>query len=59
MMVVTANTCQGPRAYVGLAFSYGELITEDWKRLNDEEWKVQLDSSPFPDAAWMKDTVAR
>jgi hypothetical protein len=31
LMVVTANTCGGPRAYVGLAFSYGELITNGWQ----------------------------
>ncbi|MEO8183928.1 MAG: DUF3160 domain-containing protein [Deltaproteobacteria bacterium] len=58
MMVVTANTCQGPRAYVGLAFSYGELVTEDWKRLNDEDWLGQLASKPFPDAPWLEDVVA-
>jgi hypothetical protein len=58
MMVVTANTCQGPRAYVGLAFSYGELVTENWQRLNDEDWSARLATQPFPDATWMKDVIA-
>jgi hypothetical protein len=59
LMVVTANTCQGPRAYAGLAFSYGELVTEHWKRLNDEDWKEQLASGAFPDAHWLKDVIAQ
>lgn len=58
LLVVTANTCQGPRAYAGLAFSYGELVTENWQRLNDEEWAARLASEPFPDAPWLKDVVA-
>ena len=42
LMVVTADTCSGPRAYVGLAFSYGETITENWRRLNDVEWAQEI-----------------
>ena len=49
-MVVTANTCERPRAYAGLAFSYGELITEKWQRLHDEEWSAKIGSEPVPDA---------
>lgn len=47
-MVVTAETCMGPRAYAGLAFSYGELVTEDWERLDDTEWSHRIQSD-FPD----------
>lgn len=53
LMVVTAETCQGPRAYAGLAFAYGEHITEGWERLNDEEWQQYLAGAPFPDPEWM------
>lgn len=53
LMVVTADSCQGPRAYVGLASSYGELITEKWERLNDSEWATTISQAPFPDAPWM------
>lgn len=58
LMIVTAETCQGPRAYAGLAFSYGELVTEKWKRLNDQEWSTMLGTEPFPDAAWMSGILA-
>lgn len=57
LMVVTAETCEGPRAYAGLAFSYGELITEHWQRLNDQEWKQQLAAQPFPDPEWMGEVM--
>lgn len=58
LMIVTAETCQGPRAYVGLAFSYGEFVAEDWKRLNDQDWAAKLREEPFPDAAWMSSILA-
>ena len=51
-MVVTVETCQGPRAYAGLAFSYGERITENWLRLNDQKWATDIEAS-FPDVDWM------
>jgi hypothetical protein len=51
---MTAETCQGPRAYAGLAFAYGEHITENWARLNDLEWQQQVLTAPFPDPEWMK-----
>ena len=42
LMVVTFDTCAGPRAYAGLASSYYELITEDFERLTDPEWSLRL-----------------
>jgi hypothetical protein len=59
LMVVTANTCTGPRAYVGLASSYGELITEDWERLDDDQWAQRIGSQPFPEAPWMGGVLAQ
>lgn len=53
LMVVTAQTCSGPRAYAGLSFAYGEHVTEQWQRLNDEEWSELVASSPFPDPDWL------
>jgi hypothetical protein len=35
-MVMTAETCVGPRAYGGLVSSYYETTTTDFKRLQDE-----------------------
>lgn len=53
-MIVTVNTCTGPRAYAGLASSYAEKITERWHRLNDQDWANIIQSSPFPDVPWMQ-----
>ena len=62
LMVVTANTCSGPRAYAGVAFSYGEVVTDDLKRLTDEEWLAKISAQgsqePFPDVAWMSPVLA-
>jgi hypothetical protein len=59
LMVVTADTCAGPRAYAGLASSYYELITEHYKRLDDPTWATQVTSNPPPEVPWMKDLIAR
>jgi len=49
-MIVTANTsCSGPSAYAGLAFSYHELVTENFQRLNDQDWKTMIATSPPAD----------
>lgn len=60
-MVVTAETCAGPRAYVGLASSYFEKVTEGYKRLDDKEWTQEfgwMGGSPA-DVPWMKGIVVR
>jgi hypothetical protein len=54
LMVVTVDTCDGPRAYAGLASSYGQHTTEGWERMNDEDWASFI-SGGFPDVAWMSD----
>jgi len=61
LMVVTANTCSGPRAYAGVVFSYGEVVTDGLKRLTDEEWldKVTHEQSSFPDVPWMSPVLAK
>jgi hypothetical protein len=57
-MVTTVDTCNGPRAYAGLVFSYGEKITENWERLNDESWATEIQTHPFPDVPWMTEVLA-
>jgi len=70
MMVVTANTCTGPRAYAGLASSYFEEVTEKYQRLDDLTWEARFGTkgafgwndngaSPAPDVPWMTDLIAR
>jgi hypothetical protein len=58
LMVATIETCNGPRAYAGLAASYGQLVEEKWKRLTDPEWAARLGKEPFPDPPWMSDVLA-
>jgi hypothetical protein len=58
-MVVTIDTCVGPRAYVGLASAYYEHVTTGFQRLNDEEWSGLLDSNSPSDVPWMQDLVVR
>lgn len=58
LMVVTVDTCTGPRAYAGLASSYFERITESFERLDDEAWSKEIQTKTPPDVPWMKDLVA-
>jgi hypothetical protein len=60
LMVVTADTCSGPRAYVGLGSSYFEKTTKDFLRLDDKTWSDDITAHGNPaDVAWMKDLVVR
>ena len=52
LMITTINTCSGPKAYAGLAFSYHELVTENFQRLTDQDWTAMLAAGP-PDVAWL------
>jgi hypothetical protein len=58
-MVVTVDSCTGPRAYVGLASSYFEQMTRNFKRLTDEEWAAQVLPASPEDVPWMQDLVVR
>ncbi|MGK4000437.1 DUF3160 domain-containing protein [Sorangium sp. So ce1024] len=59
LMVVTADPCGTPRAFVGLASSYFEKITENFERMTDEQWAGELQRTTPADVAWMKDLVSR
>jgi hypothetical protein len=52
LMVVTANTCEGPRAFVGLASSYFERVTENLQRLDDPTWSGMVGTGPA-DVPWL------
>jgi hypothetical protein len=57
LMVVTLDGCSaGPRAYVGLASSYHERVTENFVRMNDMQWaqEVKASGNPAP-PAWSLD----
>ena len=58
LMVVTANTCDGPRAYAGLASTYSQVVTEHYERLDDDKWKAQYVGQE-PAVPWLSDLIAR
>ncbi len=59
LMVVTFDTCSGPRAYAGLASSYYELVTENFERLSDPDWETRLGEGPQPTPAWQDAILAK
>jgi hypothetical protein len=59
LLTMTVDTCNGPKAYVGLASSYFEKVTENFTRLDDDEWAQQVNKDPsIVDVPWMKDLIA-
>jgi hypothetical protein len=54
LMVVTIDTCMGPRAYAGLAFAYHEVVT-DLNRLTDQEWAPKAVDAP--DVPWLNSVL--
>jgi len=58
-LIMTRDTCTGPRAYAGLVFSYHEKVTENFQRLTDPEWKASLNTGSADDVPWMQDLVVR
>jgi hypothetical protein len=56
-MVVIAEGCSGPRAYIGPVSSYYELITKDYQRLDDIEWSKRVSNGGLDEVEWMKDLV--
>jgi hypothetical protein len=62
LMIVTADTCVGPRAYVGVVSSYYEPITDGWMRLTDSEWATRATSTGADkpqEVRWMADLVTQ
>jgi Protein of unknown function (DUF3160) len=58
LSIITANTCQGTRAYVGMAFSYHETTTDQFLRLTDREWTASVKQTPPASPAWLSPVVA-
>ena len=59
LMVVSVDTCSGPRAYAGLVSSYFERITEHFERLNDKQWATELNQGTPPEVSWAEPVVVR
>lgn len=53
LMVVTTNTCEGPRAYAGVVSAYHEVVT-GLDRLTDSAWAERMGGRDKPaDVPWM------
>jgi hypothetical protein len=59
LLVTTIETCNGPRAYVGLASSFGQTVEENWTRLTDPEWALRIAQQPYPDPPWMSGILVK
>ncbi len=51
LFVVTVDTCNGPAAYVGFVSPYYEVVTEHYKRLDDDQWRQM--ALKYPQAKWL------
>ena len=58
LLVVTFNTCSGPRAYAGVVSAYHETVTQDFQRLTDQAWTNQLAASPPAEVPWLTGLVS-
>jgi hypothetical protein len=52
-MVVSVDTCDGPRAYAGIVFAYHEQLEPGFSRLTDDEWITRIQSEPPADVPWL------
>ncbi len=59
LMVVSVDSCNGPRAYAGVVSSYFEQIAANFERKTDQQWSSELQTSTPADVSWMQDLVVR
>jgi hypothetical protein len=57
LMVVTVDSCEGPRAYAGVVSTYHERLEPEFKRLTDDEWKTLAYEAP--DVPWIEPVLVR
>ncbi|HTV25128.1 MAG TPA: DUF3160 domain-containing protein, partial [Polyangiaceae bacterium] len=59
LMTITVDSCTGPRAYVGMAYSYHELVTKDFERLTDSAWTARASQGSPAEVPWAEEFIAR
>lgn len=59
LMVVSVDSCDGPRAYAGVVSAYFEQITDNFVRKTDQAWTSELTAATPADVPWMRDLVVR
>jgi len=60
-MVATLDTCEGPRAYVGVVYAYHQQVTDDFERLTDEKWveRFRGNGTRPSDVPWLSSVLAK
>lgn len=58
MMVLTVDSCNGPRAYAGIISSYHEKLQDGLVRWTDEEWKQQAYNAQ-PVVPWLEPVLGQ
>lgn len=54
-IVLTVDSCTGPRAYAGYVFAYHQLLVDGLQRMTDEQWRDRLfDPRPVPEVEWLE-----
>ena len=53
MMVLTVDSCSGPRAYAGIVSSYHEKLQDGLTRWTDDEWKQEAYNAQ-PIVPWLE-----
>jgi hypothetical protein len=51
--VATLDTCDGPKAYVGIALGYHERVTEHFERLTDDQWTDSIYQAAPAEVPWL------
>ncbi|MCA9636760.1 MAG: DUF3160 domain-containing protein [Myxococcales bacterium] len=51
-LVMTVEDCSGVRAFVGPVSSFHPVLTENYQRLADSEWRAEVQGGPQPRPAW-------
>ncbi len=59
LMVVTVDSCQGPRAYAGVVSAYQEVLEPGLTRLTDEEWKQRVYQPDLPQVPWLEPLLVK
>jgi Protein of unknown function (DUF3160) len=58
LLTMTVDTCVGARAYVGMSYTYHELVTNDFERLTDEAWTQQVSTGEAIEVPWAETFIA-
>lgn len=59
LMVISVDSCDGPRAYAGVVSAYFEQTTDQFKRKTDQEWATELNAATPADVPWLANIVVR